>query len=570
MRSDRASEPAAQQAVIADLRAKLREAQETLDAIRCGEVDAVLVDQAGAKQIFTLVNADRPYRSLIEQMKEGAVTLTEEGVVLYGNRRLGEILGAPLEQIVGSNFKRFFVGAESAKFESLLAATGAEPSRAELRAGLADETAVAVYISINDIVSEPGAARLIGGVVTDLTAQHEIDARFSHARQMEAVGQLTGGLAHEFNNLFQTVCGNLSLIRLRPGDADSVRKWSEVGLRAADRGSKLTSQLLVFSATQLLNVQPVDVAALVRGMAELLHTTLGPEISVSCELESSGIRVHADKTQLELAILNLAINARDAMPGGGSLRIATAVRAIDNDPELADGRYLELSIADTGYGMEDKVRARAFDPFFTTKGIGEGSGLGLAQVYGIARQSGGAARISSAPGTGTTVTLLLRQAPLPTLGSVKDGAAVSSAVAKPKGANILVVDDDEDVRGLLVESLALAGYEVRAAADGVAGLALMALHSPDLLLIDYLMPGLNGAEVVQKARKLGFAMPVIFATGYANTRALDAATGLKATVLAKPFSLDDLQRAIEAALAGARSEAPGIDMSTTEQGRPHA
>ncbi len=542
--------PASHEAVIADLRAKLREAEETLEAIRCGEVDAVLVNQSGSNQIFTLVNADRPYRSLIEQMKEGAVTLSEDGVVLYGNRRLGEILGAPLEQIVGSNIKRFFVGGEAAKFEALLAATGPEPSRAELRAGLAGEPAVAVYISINDIVSEPGAARLIGGVITDLTEQHEIDARFSHARKMEAVGQLTGGLAHEFNNLFQTVCGNLSLIQLRPHDVAGVRKWADSSLRAADRGSKLTSQLLAFSTTQQIDVQPIDLESLVHGMAEFLRTTLGPAIRVQYELDSSGVHVLADKRQLELAILNLSINARDAMPAGGVLCIATSLRAIGSDPELPAGRYLELSIADTGCGMEDSVRARAFDPFFTTKGIGEGSGLGLAQVYGIARQSGGAVSIASAPGTGTTVTLLLRQAQSPALRAVPAGPAVEDVSATVPGASILVIDDDEDVRSLLVESLSLLGYEVSAAAGGVSGLALMASKAPDLLVVDYLMPGLNGAEVVKQARQRGFDMPVIFATGYANTRALDAAIGLKATVLAKPFSIRDLQLAIDAGLAG--------------------
>lgn len=543
-----AKKSVAQEAVIADLRARLREVEETLEAIRCGEVDAVLVNQAGSNQVFTLVNADRPYRSLIEQMKEGAVTLTEDGVVLYGNRRLGEILGAPLEQIVGSNIKRFFLGGEAAKFESLLAATGSEPSRAELRAGVAGTHAVAVYISINDIVSEPGSARLIGGVVTDLTEQHEVDARFSHARKLEAVGQLTGGLAHEFNNLFQTVCGNLSLIRLRPNDAAGVGKWAESGLRAADRGSKLTSQLLAFSTMQQIDVQPVDVEDLVHGMAELLRTTLGPEISVRYELDSPGTRVLADKTQLELALLNLAINARDAMPGGGGLRIATSLRAIVGDAELPAGSYLELSVADTGCGMEDSVRSRAFDPFFTTKGVGQGSGMGLAQVYGIARQSGGAARIVSAPGTGTTVTLLLRQPLSPGLPVLKSVTAVACAGAMARPPSILVIDDDDDVRSLLEEGLSIAGYEVRAAANGATGLAMMGCSQPDLLLIDYLMPGLNGAEVVKQARERGFDMPVIFATGYANTRALDAATGLKATVLAKPFSLDDLQQAIQAAL----------------------
>ncbi|MDB5880572.1 MAG: hypothetical protein JWP43_450 [Ramlibacter sp.] len=552
MSADRAARPSStdHEAVIGDLRAKLREAEETLQAIRYGEVDAVLVNESGSNQIFTLVNADRPYRSLIEQMKEGAVTLSEDGVVLYGNRRLGEILGAPLEQIVGSNIKRFFVGGEAAKFERLLAATGAEPSRAELRAGLDGKHAVSVFISINDIVSESGAARLIGGVVTDLTEQHEIDARFSHARKMEAVGQLSAGLAHEFNNLFQTVCGNLSLIRLRPHDAAGVRKWTESSLKAAHRGSKLTSQLLAFSSTQQIDVQPVEMEKLIRDMAQLLRTTLGPEIRVHYELHAPGVRVLADKTQLELAILNLSINARDAMPGGGALRITTSVRAIESDPELVPGQYLELSIADTGYGMDESVRARAFDPFFTTKEIGEGSGLGLAQVYGIARQSGGAARIASAQGTGTTVTLLLREALSLAISVVKDVVPLEIARAKIKGAIILVIDDDEDVRSLLVESLSFAGYEVCEAADGDAGLALMERNRPDLVLMDYLMPGLTGAEVVKVARQRGFDMPVIFATGYAETSELDAAIGFKATVLAKPFSLGDLYEAVDAALEG--------------------
>ena len=493
---------------------------------------------------------DPPYRALVEQMKEGAVTLSETGVVLYGNRRLAEILGAPLEEIVGSNIRRFFVGVEAAKFESLLAATGQEPSRAELRAGVADTTAVPVYLSINDIVSEPGAPRLIGGVVCDLTQQREIDARFSHVRKMEAVGQLTGGLAHEFNNLFQTICGNLSLIRLRAHEVAGVRNWSESGLRAAHRGSKLTSQLLAFSTTQQIDVQPVDVEGLLHGMAELLRTTLGPEIRIQYELGSWGARVLADRTQLELAILNLSTNAREAMPGGGGLRVATMLRTVGADSEVPAGPYLELSIADTGHGMEDSVRLRAFDPFFTTKEVGQGSGLGLAQVYGIARQSGGSARIASAPGTGTTVTLLLRQTFSPGAALATQGEPIQRAVAKERQASVLVIDDDADVRSLLVETLSFSGYQVRGAADGVEGLDLMAHQRPDVLLIDYLMPGLNGAEVVKLARERGFDMPVIFATGYADTSALNAATGLRATVLAKPFSLADLQHAIEAALHG--------------------
>lgn len=231
-----------EQEQIADLRARLAEAQETLDAIRYGAVDAVLVKQSGASRIFTLVNADRPYRHLIEQMKEGAVTLSQEGIVLYGNRRLGEILGAPLERIVGTNIKRFFSGDELVKFELLLAGAGPEPSRAELVVRGSGGARLPIYISINDIVSDADAPRLIGGVITDLTAQHEIDACLRQAQKMEAVAQLTGGLAHDFNGLLQVISGNLSLIRLRPGDPADISRWADNCLKATARGARLTAQ----------------------------------------------------------------------------------------------------------------------------------------------------------------------------------------------------------------------------------------------------------------------------------------------------------------------------------------
>jgi CheY-like chemotaxis protein len=335
---------------------------------------------------------------------------------------------------------------------------------------------------------------------------------------------------------------------MRPDDLAGVRRWAESSLKAADRGSRLTSQLLAFSRTQQIDVQPIDLERLVRGMSELLQATVGRHIRPVYELVSSRVPVLADPVQLELAILNLAINARDAMPGGGQLCITTRLREIGTDPELAPGEYLELSVADTGCGMSDSVRQRAFDPFFTTKGVGEGSGLGLAQVYGIARQAGGAARIVSRPGAGTTVTLLLRQAgrPAPQVRVAARDESRPPGNAKPR---ILVIDDDPEIRSLLVETLEWSGYEVRDAGDGAAGLAMMEADPPDLLLVDYLMPGLSGAEVVKRARASGLTTPVIFATGYSNTLALNDAIGFKAVVLPKPFTLGELQQAVEAALA---------------------
>ncbi len=533
--------------IIEDLRSKLREAEETLDAIRNGEVDAVLVKNAGTSKIFTLVNADRPYRFLIEQMKEGALTLSKDGVILYGNRRLGEILGTPLENAVASNIKRYLSIDDTRRFETLLSGKVNGATRAEFIIMQPQGVSLPVVISVTDIVSGDGSERLIGGVITDLTDQREMEARLSQAQKMEAIGQLTGGLAHDFNNLLQAVCGNLDMIKTFPGNVDSVKKWAVNGLKAAARGTKLTAQLLAFSRSQTIDVQPVDVAELITGMADLLLRTLSPEIEIEYVLEKSAISVMADKTQLELALLNLAINAQDSMPNGGRLGIRTRLIDVDVDPELPAGRYVEFRVSDTGCGMSDIVRSRAFDPFFTTKKMGEGTGLGLAQVYGITRQAGGTARIESSVGSGTVVTLLLRQTSLSEnfLNEVEESLVDVAKVS----AKILLVDDDDDTRHVLTECLVLLGYDVAATCDGFTALEMMAAGAPDLLLTDYAMPKINGAELVKRARAQGFNMPVIFVSGYANTKALDDAIGFKATVLVKPCSLHELAKAIETELS---------------------
>ena len=536
--------------VISELRAQLREAHETLDAIRYGEVDAVLVRQAGSNKIFTLVNADRPYRFLIEQMKEGAVTLSEEGVVLYGNRRLAEILDAPIEKIVGSSIKRFFMPDELPRLETLIAGAALGATRGEFHLQRAGQAAVPIYLSVSDIVSEPGAPRLIGGVVTDMTDQHAIDARLRQAGKMQAVGRLTGGLAHDFNNLLQTICGNLKRITDLPLDSGHVGEWAQAALTAADRGARLTAQLMTFSRTQDVEIVPVDVEALVMGMAELLERTLGPGIDVSYALGASGAWVMADKVQIELAIVNMCMNARDAMPTGGQLRVTTRLCDVGQDADLEGGSYLELGVADTGAGMEESVRARAFDPFFTTKGPSQASGLGLAQVYGIARQAGGTARIVSHVGFGTQVTLLLRPIQAPLVAATSAAAPLAAEPDSPR-AKVLVVDDDNAIRLLLTEGLTALGYTVSAAASGVEGLDAMRADPPDVLVSDFMMPFMNGAQMVTQARAWGFLMPVIFASGYARTQAMDDAVGAKAVLLAKPFTIIELAAAIERALVTA-------------------
>ena len=395
------------------------------------------------------------------------------------------------------------------------------------------------------------ANRELAARAAELQVQMDERAKAEEAlrqsQKMEAIGQLTGGIAHDFNNLLQAVHGAFDLIRRKPTDAERVRRWADGGLHAAERGAKLTGQLLAFSRMQRLEMRALNVAELLSGIQDMLSRTLGPSISLSLDLDPVKASILADPTQLELAVLNLAINARDAMPEGGVLTIATRARTVTQDAELETGNYVEISVSDTGHGMTPDVLARAFDPFFTTKGVGKGTGLGLSQVYGIARQAGGGVHIDSAPGQGTTVTLALRR-------SITDAPSAAVAVSERRvgegrGQAVLVIDDDPDVRGFLCASLDGLGYRVVEAADGPSGLAMLDRERPDLMLVDFAMPGMNGVEVATVARSRRSDLPIILASGFADPSVLKAAAVDSAQMLHKPFSLGELARAVEAALA---------------------
>jgi CheY-like chemotaxis protein len=283
-------------------------------------------------------------------------------------------------------------------------------------------------------------------------------------------------------------------------------------------------------------------------MRELLARTLGPLIRLHFMLDDPRAPVLSDPTQLEMAVLNLAINSRDAMPEGGDLTIATAVRQIARDVDLPAGDYVELSVTDSGSGMPAEVQAKAFDPFFTTKGIGEGTGLGLSQVYGIARQAGGTARIESEEGKGTVVRLYL---PLLTLqpAAAAEPERPAAAKAAARAATILLIDDDPDIRGVLAASLETLGYAVIAAENGAAGLEALEQRIPDLVVVDFAMPGMNGAEFATAARNRKPGLPIVFASGYAETAAIEKAAGPHAVVLRKPFRIDELETVVAAALS---------------------
>ncbi len=343
------------------------------------------------------------------------------------------------------------------------------------------------------------------------------------AQKMEAVGQLTGGVAHDFNNLLQVIIGNLDAILRRAGDRNpDLRRLADAAMRGADRAATLTQRLLAFSRRQPLAPNPIEVNKLVAGMSDLLRRTLGEQISVETVLAGGVWRVSADANQLENALLNLAVNARDAMPAGGKLTIETANARLDDEyaaqhEEVRAGQYVMVAVTDTGSGMGKDILAKAFEPFFTTKEVGRGSGLGLSQVYGFMRQSDGHAAIYSEPGEGTTVKLYL---PRLTAAEAPQEAAAEARPVAGGGAQelVLIVEDDDDVRANTVGMVRELGYGVVEAADGETALRVLERQpAVRLLFTDIGLPGgLNGRQLADEAQRRRPALSVLFTTGYAR------------------------------------------------------
>jgi signal transduction histidine kinase/ActR/RegA family two-component response regulator len=393
-------------------------------------------------------------------------------------------------------------------------------------------------------------------LMNEVIERERVQQAMIQFQKMEAVGRLTGGIAHDFNNLLNVVQGSMDLILLTSSD-ESAKKRAEIALRACQRGGKLTSQLLAFSRNQSLDLRPANVRGLFDGVRELVATSLGSSIELRFEVDPQVDSVLADANQMEMALLNLAINARDAMPGGGEL-VFQAARAVPPDGVLPADSYVRISVADSGEGMSADVAARVFEPFFTTKGVGKGTGLGLSQVYGMAQQSGGAARIVSERGVGTTVEIWLRAAN----GADDTRAAARQAAPAPRaGARILVVEDDDFVRGSMVESLEALGHQVAQAADGETGLRELWRARPDLVITDYLMPGITGAELIERARRDFPALPMIIATGYADMKAIEQVIE-DDMVLRKPFQLSELAARVERALMKLAGGVPEVKSVT--------
>jgi signal transduction histidine kinase/ActR/RegA family two-component response regulator len=398
----------------------------------------------------------------------------------------------------------------------------------------------------------------------EVGAREAAQARAAHAERMQALGQLAGGIAHDFNNVLQALAGAAALIERRPGDAVGVRRLAGIAIEAADRGASITRRLLAFGRRGDLRAEALDAAALLGGLREILGHTLGAAVNVQVRSQAGLPRLLADKGQLETALVNLATNARDAMPEGGRLVLAAETEIVSPHgpapaPGLAPGRYVRLTVADTGVGMDAATLARASEPFFTTKAIGVGTGLGLPMAKGFAEQSGGGLHTESRPGEGTTVTLWLPEA----------GAASTNVDARPENSadpttarpatptRVLLVDDEHLVREIIAEYLEDAGYGVLSAANGTEALGLLAAtESVDILVTDLSMPGMDGIAVIRAAQTCRPGLPAVLLTGYDGDGAA-IATGASVagtfSLLRKPVRGRDLIDRIRTLLEARRN-----------------
>ena len=389
-------------------------------------------------------------------------------------------------------------------------------------------------------------------LMKEISERERAQAALTQVQKMEAIGRLTGGIAHDFNNLLHVVNMNLELVSLYAKE-EKIKPVVERAKSASRRGARLTNQLLSFARSQSLLPKATRVNQLLLGMKDLLEISVGSAVEVELDLCEEDATVVIDASQLEMAVLNMAVNSRDAMPQGGKLKITTGTRFLDEDRDLPEGDYVLLTVSDTGSGIPPGILPKVFDPFFTTKPVGRGTGLGLSQVYGFARQSGGLARIRSEEGQGTTVEMLFPEAD----GDAEEQIASKQLPAVPALAgacHILVVEDDADVRRVIVECLSLIGYKVTEAANGQEALASLAAVKPDLLVVDYAMPDMTGAEVISEARKMVGDVPVILATGYADMAAVERLAG-KPRILRKPFDIAALGDAVSSVLEDAREKA---------------
>ena len=514
----------------------------------------------------TVRTRDAWLRAILENAPLQIVLKDTNGEIMAISRNTGEMLGTTMDEFPGRTTADF-LPEDVAEIYMSTDREVVETGRSILQEMVEDWDGTTRHFQSSKFPLRDDGGQIIGvcSLTSDITEAKQSEERLRQAQKMEAVGQLTGGVAHDFNNLLAVILGNAELLSERLGAED--RQVAAV-MRATARGAELTQRLLAFSRRQPLKPQAIDMAGRVTGMTELLTRTLGATIEISVTSMPGLWRASADPGQLENALLNLAINARDAMPEAGQLSISSANASLEAG-EIADlladqaleaeteepgdpGDYVVLSVSDNGTGMSPAVLARVFEPFFTTKDVGQGSGLGLSMVYGFARQSGGFAAIESAPGRGTTVQLYLPRAvaaaPAP---GVRESAG---QLPRGHGETVLLLEDAQDVRELAVTQLEDLGYRVLAAAEAAEAGALLAENpGVDLLLTDVILPGeRSGPDFAKTVRRHNAALKVLFMSGYPTETLMQRGDSLTrdTPLLTKPFLKSVLAKAVREALDG--------------------
>ena len=486
-------------------------------------------------------------RTMFETSYQLQGLLTLDGRVLEANARALQAMGVPLEDVRGrllwdTAFWIDFpdVAAKIREAVGMVARGGT--FREEIVLGLAVGHGTFDF-AMRPMQGPAGNEAFVFFEAIDLTERRAVEEQLRQAQKMESLGQLTGGIAHDFNNLLTGITGSLDLIRRRlaAGRTEGIDRFMEAAITSAQRAASLTHRLLAFARRQSLDTKATDANALVRGLEDLLHRTLGESVRLRTDLAHDVWPALSDANQLETALVNLAINARDAMPDGGELTIETAnssrVRTLTS-ADAPQGDFVAIRARDTGSGMTPDVIAKAFDPFFTTKPIGQGTGLGLSMVYGFLKQSGGFVEIESAAGRGTTVSLYLRRAP-----HADATASVPVEIApRGRGETVLIVEDDDSVRLVMTEVLDELGYRYLQARDGRAALPILeSATAIDLLVTDVGLPHINGRQLAEIARQTRPDLKVLFVTGYAEgarVRGGFLAPGME--MITKPFALDEL------------------------------
>jgi PAS domain S-box-containing protein len=573
---------------LSSLQKRLDEAEQTIAAIRRGEVDALVMGTPPNEKVYTLESADQAYRIFVENMAEGAATLTNEGTILYANKRFAELVETPLEQVVGSLITNFLAHEDLKVFPRLQRRLQAAGSRGEVRlvlhGGRLERTC---HVALAPLPSEPG--EIFCAVFTDLTvlkkaeealqqAHNELELRVAdrtrkleeanqelrsqikqreiaeaavhQLQRLDAIGQITSGVAHDFNNLLTIVLNNARLLSRKVRDQDD-QEGIELIRTAAERGAQLIGELLAFSRKQRLEPQMVDLNSKIMGMADLLSATLGGTVHLNTTLAPHLWLALADPTQIELIVLNLAINARDAMKSGGTLTLETFNAVIESEPSRPEepfpGNYVCLAVNDTGIGIPDNVLPRVLEPFFTTKEPGKGSGLGLAQVFGFAKQSGGGVRIETRLGEGTSVTVFLPRAEVNAVEREKEPARATMDPHTEQKSNILVVDDDRSVLRSTIRMLRFLGFAAAPADSAKEALRKIASEPGiDLVLADVAMPEMSGVELAGAIHETRPTLPVILVTGYRDLDALQEFG--ESRTLQKPYTESELTEKITAAL----------------------